>query len=644
MRGSLIGSRRRPGRTAAFLAALLSGAMTSPALAEKPPSAAQALALKPVQRDVDYDTPDKKDVEKCTVEPEADRKGWVVRDPQNQLLRRFVDSNGDNHVDQWCYFKNGIEVYRDIDANFNRKADQYRWLGTQGSRWGTDKDEDGRVDAWKSISAEEVTAEVVLALRDQDEERFRRVLLSPTELEALKLGTSHQEELAKKCKAASTGFGALANKQKIVSHDSRWVHFAGGIPGMMAAGTDGSQTDLLVYDNVAAVAENAGKHAQVVIGTLVRVENGWRVIDLPSNLLENQVAAAPEGYFFQSVYSERASDEDAPAGLAPEIQKLIAELERVDKELTDASEPQRQAKLNEQRAEVLDRLVASAKNDEERDTWVRQFADTVSAAVQSGGYPNGIDRLKTLFEKTAADKLPSETQAYVKYRWLTADYGRQMQDPDAKHETIQEQWLKDLEAFVGDFPKCPDAADAMSQLAVAQEFAGEDEKALEWYARIVKDFETHDLAKKAAGAKHRLQLVGRPLTLRGATSTGATLDIAALKGSVVVVHYWATWCEPCKQDMEALRQLQAKYAKQKFSIVGVNLDRDTQDFQKHMQAHRVPWPQLHEEGGLDGRLATELGIVTLPTMFLVDTDGKVLNRNLHATELDAELKRLLKVK
>ena len=56
----------------------------------------------------------------------------------------------------------------------------------------------------------------------------------------------------------------------------------------------------------------------------------------------------------------------------------------------------------------------------------------------------------------------------------------------------------------------------------------------------------------------------------------------------------------------------------------------------------MPWPQLYEPGGLDSPLANALGILTLPTMMLVDKDGKVVNRNLHGEDIDAELRRLLR--
>src|SRR5690606_12489770 len=113
---------------------------------------------------------------KCTLQAEPVGKftGWVVRDADGQLLRRFIDTNGDNKVDRWCYYKDGFEVYRDIDSDFNGKADEYRWLGIAGTRHGIDRNENGTVDYWKAISAEEVSAEIVAALREKDAERFQR--------------------------------------------------------------------------------------------------------------------------------------------------------------------------------------------------------------------------------------------------------------------------------------------------------------------------------------------------------------------------------------------------------------------------------------------------------------------------------------
>ena len=67
--------------------------------------------------------------------------------------------NGDGKVDQWSYFAGGIEVYRDIDADFNEKADQYRWLGNGRNCVGVStKMKTVESTRWRAISAEEVTA------------------------------------------------------------------------------------------------------------------------------------------------------------------------------------------------------------------------------------------------------------------------------------------------------------------------------------------------------------------------------------------------------------------------------------------------------------------------------------------------------
>ena len=139
------------------------------------PTAAQALQLKPVQKDVEYDHARRRRNRKM-----HDQAGEIRRQnrlggeeqPPGRCCAIFVDTNADNTVDQWSYYKDGVEVYRDIDSNHNGKADQCRWLNTAGTRWGFDKNEDRTIDVWQMISPEEVSAEVVAALRDADVARF----------------------------------------------------------------------------------------------------------------------------------------------------------------------------------------------------------------------------------------------------------------------------------------------------------------------------------------------------------------------------------------------------------------------------------------------------------------------------------------
>jgi thiol-disulfide isomerase/thioredoxin len=138
--------------------------------------------------------------------------------------------------------------------------------------------------------------------------------------------------------------------------------------------------------------------------------------------------------------------------------------------------------------------------------------------------------------------------------------------------------------------------------------------------------------------------VGKPLALSGVAIDGKQVSLESLRGTPVLVHYWATWCEPCKVDMAQIRELAAKYGPKKFAVVGIALDSDKQQLEKFLKSKPIAWPQLHEAGGLDGRLAEELGVLTLPTMILLDAEGKVVDRNVVITELEKKIDALLEGK
>ena len=182
----------------------------------------------------------------------------------------------------------------------------------------------------------------------------------------------------------------------------------------------------------------------------------------------------------------------------------------------------------------------------------------------------------------------------------------------------------------------------MLQLALAKEFAGEEDEANEWYTKIVTDFRGSPLSSKAAGAKRRLESVGKTLQLEGNTVAGKTFNLSKLRGKTVVVHYWATWCEPCKQDMEVLKDLRKEYKKDGLEVVGINLDAQPEEVTRFFRTERPEWTHLYDEGGLDSRLASEMGVFTLPVMLLVDERGRVVNRQIHGAQLRAELDKLIR--
>lgn len=605
------------------------------------PAVDQALKLAPVQKGVDYDRPTPEEAARCVITPvkEAKISGWTVQDSSGTLLRRFLDTNGDNLVDIWAYYKDGLEVYRDMDTNYNGKADQYRWFHIGGTRWGLDLNEDGQIDVWKMISPEEVSAEVVAALAQRDSARFLRVALSAEELRSLGLGAAQEKALAERLSNLKERFEKLANQQTVLDATARWVQFSGHQPGVVPAGTQGVTKDLRVYENTIAIAESGGKHVQVFIGTLVEVGQGWRVIDVPHLGEDDQGAVAAGGFFFRTGLAPNARVPNA-GGMGEQIQKLLGEMEKVDQALAQSQRLEEKAELHARRADILEQIAQQTENPNDRQLWIKQLADTVGAAVQAGEYPQGAERLADLYKKLQKVPQDADLAAYVRFRQLTAEYGLALRNPKADFAKIQTEWLKTLEQFITEYPTSQDTSEAMLQLAIGQEFAGQETEAIKWYEQIVAKFPDSPAGRKAAGAQRRLESVGKVLNLRGKGLSGGEVDLAQYQGRIVLVHFWATWCEPCKADLPTLKDLLERYGKAGFAIVGVNLDSNPEEAVQFVQENRLSWSHIHEPGGLESRPANELGILTLPTMFLVGADGKVLHRNIHATELDKELRQL----
>ncbi|HVX11528.1 MAG TPA: thioredoxin-like domain-containing protein [Pirellulales bacterium] len=620
--------------------ALLLASLTGPSLAAGTPTAEQALKLTPVQADVDLERPKESEVSKCTIKAESvdGKTGWVVRGPAGQVLRQFIDSNNDNVVDLWCYYNDGIEVYRDIDGNFNGKADEYRWLNTAGTRIALDQDEDGKIDRWRRISAEEASAEAVAALANHDAGRFQCLLLSGEELKRLGLGPKREKALAEKLEHAVAAFKASTRKQKGLSAKSAWIQFGGTRPALVPAGADESTQDLIVYENVISMVETDGKPSQVLVGTLVQVGDAWRLIDSPS-LLDSKSEIAAGSPFFQP--AERARVGGGGDGMDERMTELLQKLERLDEQAARENSAEAQAANAAERCDVIEKIADSATTPEDRAQWLRSLAETISAAVQTKAMPDGIDRLKALHTKLSQEQGSEDLAAYVQFRYLTAVYYRDSQAEGADWTKVQKKWLHSLKDYVAAYPRSSDAAEAMLQLATAEEFAGEEEEAKKWYGQIVENFPKSGPAAKAAGAVVRLDCVGKKLTLKGMGVGGKPIDLAQFRKKTVLIQYWATWCEPCKADMQEIKDAVAKYGKEGFTVISISLDSKKEDVTSYLKSHSLPWSHIFEPGGLDSRLANELGVQTLPTMLLVDPDGKVVNRAITAAEIDREVKSLI---
>lgn len=138
---------------------------------------------------------------------------------------------------------------------------------------------------------------------------------------------------------------------------------------------------------------------------------------------------------------------------------------------------------------------------------------------------------------------------------------------------------------------------------------------------------------------------GSPVPLLSAPriGEGTGVDLAGLKGKVVYVDFWASWCVPCRLSMPALETLYRKHASRGFTVVGFNEDVDLADAQRFMQRVPVSFPLVQDAKDAAARA---FDVKAMPSGYLIDRKGLV--RKVHrgftqetAAALESEIEELL---
>lgn len=601
-------------------------------------------SFRPIHTDVEIETPDAADLAKCRADVERGNgaAGWVVYGPAGQVLRRFVDTNGDSKPDLFRYYRMGLEVYRDIDTNKNGKPDQFRWMNWGGTRWGIDQNEDGRIDSWRILSAQEAAKIAIESIIRGDVATLSTVMITAEDIKTLQVTPEVAKQLQESTADITAKLRAALSTSKTLTARSTWVRFDPPLPGLIPQEDGRAATDLIVYENAMAIVQNGEKHDLVMIGEMVRVGEVWKLTQLPAPLEGNGKQTIQLGGVLMQ--PSTLGGGDAAPGMSEDMQKLLIALQKVDESSPAADATAAQlAQWNIQRADLIEKLMGLPQKDEDRVQWIRQFADGIGLGAQTGEYPEGLTRLAALQEKV---KTNDDLLGYVYFRRLQAEYSVRLKAAataanTAQQEEAQKWWLTQLEEFAKRWPKSEDTADAIAQLAISLELTGRLDDARAWYDRLAKDYARTNAGIRARGAIKRLSLTGTRLDISGRSLAGQQIASSQYKGKVMLVVFWATWARPFTDDLAAVNEVYKKYQASGFEILGVNLDSNTDTLQPYLKQYGIAWQSIRDAGGTDGVLARDYGIVSVPTMFMVDKDGVVAG-SIATANLEAAVQTLLK--
>ena len=125
-------------------------------------------------------------------------------------------------------------------------------------------------------------------------------------------------------------------------------------------------------------------------------------------------------------------------------------------------------------------------------------------------------------------------------------------------------------------------------------------------------------------------------------TTGDELSLDKLKGKVVLLDFWASWCVPCRVEMPEVKNIWKKYKGDQFIIIGVNLDSNDKAFTAYVKREEITWPQYYDGLGWNNALSRLYQVRAIPHTVLIDHRGIVRAVGLRGNQLSSKIGEMLK--
>ena len=123
---------------------------------------------------------------------------------------------------------------------------------------------------------------------------------------------------------------------------------------------------------------------------------------------------------------------------------------------------------------------------------------------------------------------------------------------------------------------------------------------------------------------------------------GKEIALSSLKGKLVLIDFWASWCGPCRKEMPNVIKIYSKFKNKGFEIYGVSLDQDKEKWMEAITKDGINWPQVSDLKYWDNVAARIYNVQGIPYTVLIDKDGKIIAKNLRGQELEKKIAEVLK--
>ncbi len=190
--------------------------------------------------------------------------------------------------------------------------------------------------------------------------------------------------------------------------------------------------------------------------------------------------------------------------------------------------------------------------------------------------------------------------------------------------------------LIKDFPDVP--AGYQCLLILSDRSPPERTKAL--LTEVVNGNAPEQFKALARGRLKQMDIQGKPIEIAFKAVDGREVDLKKMRGKVVVLDFWGTWCMPCVMSMPHLKEVYDKYHDKGLELVGIDFDNDKDKLVSFLDQHEIKWPQHFDGKGQQNDFGVEFGIDRWPTVWVLDKQGKLRDMN-GREDLEGKVEKLL---